>query len=352
MNYKHDIAISLCKEDVAYAAELVKALNPKLDIFFYEDRQEQLIGELGPEKFGDVFKHKSRIVVILYRKEWGDSYYTELERAAILDRTARPDQGQSFIMVIGMEPGAVPGWYPSSRIYANPFKFSVDKLAEFIEHKVNERGGNVTPLTFEEMVEHVQQKRTDKAEHVQFLNSFESRDEALKELDLLVNDVNQKIQWAMQRDLGAARGKREFNSEPYKTFQSVEAYFQLGQLRLRVLVEMGQLHPKKYYSQAIAIHVFYEELENQQYAFENWLELGRYRILKSSEYRYNTDKNQLKGWSEVLVIKNHNPNADSGIYFGFNAPYDLKQIVPTKDLVNKIFKDFFQLFQSKYPVNY
>jgi hypothetical protein len=351
-DYKHDIAISLCKEDVAYAKELVKTLNPNLNLFFYEDRQEQLIGELGPEKFGDVFKHDARIVVILYRKKWGDSYYTELERSAILDRTARPDQGQSFIMVIGMEPGAVPGWYPSSRIYANPMKFSVEKMAEFIEHKVNERGGNVVSLTFEEIVEQAEQKRKDKIAHVRFLHSSDSRDEALLELELFVKEVSQKIDSAMRRDLGVRIGRRDFNSEPYKTFQNAEVYFQLGNLQVRIAIEMGRMNPKQYYSQAKAIHVFYEELENQQHAFEMGRDMGRYKVLKNTEYRFNTDRRKLKGWSEVEAIQESNPNSRTGIFLGFNRPYDLKRIIPTKELVDDIFKEFFRIFEKKFPVNF
>ena len=37
--YEWDIAISLCKEDIDFANKLVKAINPTLKVFFYEDSQ-------------------------------------------------------------------------------------------------------------------------------------------------------------------------------------------------------------------------------------------------------------------------------------------------------------------------
>lgn len=72
-NYKYDVAFSLCKQDVEFAGKLIAQLNPSLKVFFYEQNQEELISKSGPEAFGKVFKEESRIVVILSRKEWGES---------------------------------------------------------------------------------------------------------------------------------------------------------------------------------------------------------------------------------------------------------------------------------------
>lgn len=33
-------------------------------------------------------------------------------------------------------------------------------------------------------------------------------------------------------------------------------------------------------------------------------------------------------------------------------PYDLGKIVRTEELVDQLYKEFFRLFESKYPVNY
>lgn len=68
-NYKYDIAISLCKEDVSFARKLVAALNPNLRVFFYEDKQEELISKSGPEAFAKVFKEESQVDIAAEQQE-------------------------------------------------------------------------------------------------------------------------------------------------------------------------------------------------------------------------------------------------------------------------------------------
>src|SRR5215510_7217395 len=99
-DYKYEIAISLCKQDVDFARKLVKAFNPSLKVFFYEDRQEELISKSGPEAFAKAFKEETRIVVILSRDEWSETYYTDIEKNAIIDRTSVKNQGYHFLVVI------------------------------------------------------------------------------------------------------------------------------------------------------------------------------------------------------------------------------------------------------------
>lgn len=131
-NYDYDIAISLCKQDVDFGKKLVNNINPSLKVFFYENNQEDIISKSGPEVFSRIFKDKSRVVVILSRDEWSDSFYTDIERNAIIDRTSVKNEGYNFLMVIPMVPGQIPSWYPSTRIYADPRKFSVKQMARFI----------------------------------------------------------------------------------------------------------------------------------------------------------------------------------------------------------------------------
>ena len=130
--FRYDIAISLCKEDVGFADKLVRAINPNLKVFFYEHKQEELISKSGPEAFARVFKEESRVVVILSRKGWSETFYTEIERSAIMDRIK---SGYQFLMVIPMKQaqGETPPWYPETHIYASPFRFTIEQLAKFIE---------------------------------------------------------------------------------------------------------------------------------------------------------------------------------------------------------------------------
>lgn len=191
--YKWDVAISLCKQDADFAHKLVKAINPSLTVFFYENRQEELISKSGPEAFAKIFKEESRIVIILSRNEWSASYYTEIERNAIIDRTAIKNEGYRFLMVIPMEQGEIPPWYPSTQIYVSPFKFSIEQIATFIEFKVTEEGGNVKALTVENHYNHFLERVESKKTIINLQHSKEGIESAKEAIRALKDSFNKKL---------------------------------------------------------------------------------------------------------------------------------------------------------------
>nr|WP_319998881.1 hypothetical protein [uncultured Draconibacterium sp.] len=194
-NYDWDIAISLCKQDADFAKKLVKAINPTLKVFFYEDRQEELISKSGPVAFAKTFKEQSRIVVILSRDEWSNSYYTEIERNAIIDRTAVKNEGYSFLMVIPMVQGEIPTWYPSTYIYASPFKFTIEELAHFIEFKVTEEGGILKSLTVEDRHQNLLDRIEIKKSIIKLQQDNTAILSARNEMKNIKNSFNQKSEF-------------------------------------------------------------------------------------------------------------------------------------------------------------
>lgn len=197
--YTHDIAISLCKQDIDFARKLVKALNPGLNVFFYEDKQEELISKSGPEVFAKIFKEQSRIVVILSRNEWSDSFYTDIERNAIIDRTAVKNEGYQFLMVIPMVQGEIPSWFPSTRIYASPHRFTVEDLARFIEFKVAEEGGLIKALTVEDRYQNLLDRIEEKKSIIQLQEDLSAIQIARDELTILKNCFNSKIDFLSKK---------------------------------------------------------------------------------------------------------------------------------------------------------
>jgi hypothetical protein len=193
--YSWDIAISLCNQDIKFAKKLVKAINPSLKVFFYDDRQNELISKSGPVEFAKTFKEESRVVVILSRDEWSNSYYTDIERNAIIDRTAVKNEGYQFLMVIPMVQGEIPPWYPSTQIYANPFRFSIEELAHFIEFKVAEKGGIIKTLTIEDRYQNL----IDKIESKKSIINLQQDEAAIKsardEMAELKDCFNKKIEF-------------------------------------------------------------------------------------------------------------------------------------------------------------
>ncbi len=198
-SYKYDIAISLCQQDIEYAKALVAELNPGLNVFFYEDRQQELITKSGPEVFASIFKKDSRVVVILARKEWGESFYTDIERNAIIDRTSVKNEGYNFLFVIPIVPNEVPVWYPPTRIYADPRRFTLENMARFIEFKVTELGGEVNPISFEEHCDLFNKKIELKKQLVQLQQTEEAISYGVKELGKIKNLFNDKIQFLRQK---------------------------------------------------------------------------------------------------------------------------------------------------------
>jgi len=191
--YNWDIAISLCKQDIDFAKRLVKAINPSLKVFSYEDRQEQLISKSGPVAFAKTFKDESRIVVILSRDEWSNSYYTEIERNAIIDRTAVKNEGYQFLMVMPMVQGETPPWYPSTQIYASPFRFTVEELAHFIEFKVAEEGGIIKTLTVEDRYQNLIDRIEIKKSIIYLQHEKAAIQSARDEMIILKDCFNKKI---------------------------------------------------------------------------------------------------------------------------------------------------------------
>lgn len=190
---KYDVAISLCKQDLDLARKIIAHLNPGLKVFFYEDRQEELISKSGPEEFGKIFKEESRVVVILSRNEWSESFYTEIERNAIIDRTSVKNEGYNFLMVIPVEIDETPSWYPSTRIYLDPRRFTIADLAKFIEFKVSEEGGIIKQITVEDRYNNLLEKIEEKKKKVLLQESQGAIALAKEELQTLKDCFNKKM---------------------------------------------------------------------------------------------------------------------------------------------------------------
>lgn len=225
--FKWDIAISLCKQDVEFARKLISFLNPSLKVFFYEDNQDELISKSGPEAFADIFKSQSRVVLILSRKEWSNSFYTEIERNAIIDRLATQKEGYQFLFVIPMMLGELPTWYPTTRIYADTQRFSLEEIAKFIEFKVTELGGTINPITVEEKYSQILDQIRFKKELISSQKSKDGLEKLFDEIKSVKRIFNNKS--AFLREKSFLRiSWFDFKDDEY----SKEAYLEYGNFKL------------------------------------------------------------------------------------------------------------------------
>lgn len=315
-NYKYDIAISLCKEDVSFARKLVAALNPNLKVFFYEDKQEELISKSGPEAFAKVFKEESRVVVILSRKEWSETFYTELEKNAIIDRLS-PD-GYGFLFVIPLAPKQVPAWYPETRIYADPTRFSIEELAKFIEFKVIDKGGEVKPVSFKERAEALVAKTKDKKELIKAQQTPEAVSAAEDELTVVIDLIKTKFEHEIK-----TAGFSKFGYEPYDIYRN-KVYIIVNDKQLFIKINNPLNQIIKQSNQVYSIEFVISDLPSHS------------TIIKSPLYRFIYNPMN-SGWAEVVEYERNQVNQFNEEllfkYLNTQNYYDLKGRLSSASLI-------------------
>jgi hypothetical protein len=114
--YKYQVAISCLKQEEPLAQQLYDLVHPRVSsVFFYPQNQKDLIGEEGVETFRQIFRHESRIVVVLYRDGWGKSPWTGVEDLAIRDMCL--ESRFRRVLVYSVD-GCQPSWLPDSHLWA------------------------------------------------------------------------------------------------------------------------------------------------------------------------------------------------------------------------------------------
>lgn len=333
--YEWDIAVSLCQEEVGFTKQLIAALNPKLNIFFYEDRQDMLVGQNGIDAFVQAFGEKARMVVIIGSKNWGKTQYTELERDTIHDR--QRDVGNNFISVVRLDDEFNMPWYPKSRIYADARKYPVKEIAHFIEYQYSQLGGEVTPLTLKEKIEgfklHEEQHRVH-LKHIQSPNSRSILDEVLPRTQRLINENIANF--------------KEYSFLPDGTDHKVfpEGHIGIDNIGTQITAEIFvnglyglrfNFRPSKQKDQintALFIELGISRMVSQGHPERQKLWAGANDI---TWYAAN-DAGKKLGWSEKTYVKAPNLLAPPGHYIvDFNGTYSLGVVQTAEELVNSHF---------------
>lgn len=169
-DYEIEVAFTLLHED-ANVASLIKAGLGELETFLYIDRQSELVGSDADLLFRDVFVHKSRVVVILYRTGWGEKGYTYVEKEAIRDRKFR-DSTEDFIIFVNMTGNEkLPNWVSNRTIWYNYKDYGLQGIIATIKHKINELGGLKRPETLKEIADRKAQEYDFINKRHKFINS-------------------------------------------------------------------------------------------------------------------------------------------------------------------------------------
>jgi hypothetical protein len=137
--FEFDVAFSFHSLDESLAAQLNDRLQDRYRTFLYSEQQKILAGRNGEDTFNEVFRKKAQFVVVLFRKEWGETPFTKIEQRAIRDRAY--DEGYGFTLFIPTETQpSMPPWVERTRLYLSLQRFGVDSAAAVIESKLQELG--------------------------------------------------------------------------------------------------------------------------------------------------------------------------------------------------------------------
>ena len=190
--YKYDVAFSFLSHDEALATELNDMLQDRLRTFLYSKKQGELAGTDGEKTFNAVFGHETRMVVVLYRSERGQTPWTRIEETAIRNRAF--EEGYDFLKFIPLdEPPTVPKWLPRTQLWIGLKRWGVTGGASAIEARVEELGGEPHEETVTERAARLNRSLKFKEGRKQFLSSHQAVKAADNEFEALRTELEQLI---------------------------------------------------------------------------------------------------------------------------------------------------------------
>jgi hypothetical protein len=166
--FKYDVALSfLDARDEALATRLADALRERFEVFVYTERQRELVGRDGVEAFAGVFGKEARVIVVLYREEWGTTKWTRVEQDAIRNRAF--ELGWDFTVFVPMdEAPKMPPWLPRTRLYHGMKRFGLDGACAVIEQRIAEAGGEPREATVADVAANKVRERERERKRAEF----------------------------------------------------------------------------------------------------------------------------------------------------------------------------------------
>lgn len=189
--FEYEVAFSFLQQDENLAYEINDLIQDRYKTFIYSEHQKEIAGTDGEETFNEVFGNKSRIVVILFRDDWGSTRWTRVEETAIRGRAH--DEGYDFTIFVQLDKTSkMPKWLPKTRIYYDLERWGVKGLAPAIELKIHESGGQSRPETLEDKSLRIKRSYLMKQERQNYLNSPQAYTDAQREFNKLYELLEKK----------------------------------------------------------------------------------------------------------------------------------------------------------------
>jgi hypothetical protein len=132
--YKYDVAFAFSKNDEHLANQLNDLLHDNLKTFLYPKKLEEIDRTNRELKIMDAIEKHSKMIVVLFRKKWGNSPWTKIEELAIRKRAAK--EGYDSLLFIPLDhPPTVPKYVPKEQVWKELGDSGIKGAALVIEER-------------------------------------------------------------------------------------------------------------------------------------------------------------------------------------------------------------------------
>ncbi|HRF78661.1 MAG TPA: hypothetical protein PL070_01110, partial [Flavobacteriales bacterium] len=201
--FKYEVAFSFLAQDETVALTISDLLQDRLSTFVYSQKQKDLVGRDGMIAFREVFENEARIVVILYREEWGTTEWTRVEEEAIKDRVR--EEGPDFLVLVNLDKGK-PKWLSRGHMRMFLERFGLKETVAVIEKRVEEFGGILREETLDDQFERHKRELKRRRDLVSYQRTTAAVDDLVDEWNKLFSELQQTTERLRDGSLGYGMG--------------------------------------------------------------------------------------------------------------------------------------------------
>lgn len=314
MEYKYDIAFSFLEQDENIALKLYEELRDRLNCFIYSKRQDELISEDGIEKFTDVFSSESRVVVLLYRENYGKTRWTRIEETAIKKRGF--NDGFEFIVLIPMSIDKnIPKWYPDFTIWNNLETVGIEETVQLLINKVKTKGGKIEKDPITAKAERI--KRA--ADYLKKIDHYFQTEEANEDLK---DELYELFQYTKKLKSEIFDNKLQLKNEEYSEVNVYE---------IRVNKYIFQFRLYREYNNSMLNTKLTAKFFGKRIVDDIMRTVQSY-VISEKEYKFTRDINWNKIWQSTNNNSEYTTKQLSEKYF--YKLLDMYEKGPNKDITN------------------
>lgn len=166
-DFEYDVAVSFLSADLDLAHDLRDRLQPQLRVFVYDRAQEAVAASDGLDSFRTIFRDRSRVSVVLFRRGWGNTPWTGVEEIAIKDRCLATKYRS--LVLVALDGSETPSWVPDGYIHFDRTSYSIEELVGVIKARAQTLGANLREPTLAEKAATIERARAFDAETLELL---------------------------------------------------------------------------------------------------------------------------------------------------------------------------------------